>query len=372
MNVQLRRGGFSYDLYQSTGCWLPAANSKNSNLDSVSISQKPEARSRNFHRIDFDLIGSNPNCEIITYEPSSDYLNYYTTGTQTEGVTNIRTFKSVTYKNIYINIDLEFIADDVRGFKYNFVIHPGGNLSLIKMKITDPEIKVSSSRSLILKNTSGTIEEAIPESYFVCGDVKKPVKVYFKKIVKNEFGLGSDDEFPFFSTLIIDPIPYRIWGTYYGGSDADNLAYCALDQNGNVFLGGTTWSTNNIATAGAYQSTISGGTDGYLVKFNSDGVRQWGTYYGGTDAENVYTCVTDHYGNSFIGGQTYSYNNIATPGACQTTFGGLQDGFLAKFNTAGLRQWGTYYGGTDIDYIISSATDDNGDIYITEIGRAHV
>ncbi|MEI6900522.1 MAG: hypothetical protein WCL00_11640, partial [Bacteroidota bacterium] len=106
------------------------------------------------------------------------------------------------------------------------------------------------------------------------------------------------------------------------------------------------------------------------MKFNSDGVRQWGTYYGGTDAENVYTCVTDHYGNSFIGGQTYSYNNIATPGACQTTFGGLQDGFLAKFNTAGLRQWGTYYGGTDIDYIISSATDDNGDIYITGITRS--
>ena len=53
MNVQLRRGGFSYDLYQATGSWPLAAGSENTILDSVSKSRKPEARSRNFHRANF-------------------------------------------------------------------------------------------------------------------------------------------------------------------------------------------------------------------------------------------------------------------------------------------------------------------------------
>ena len=58
---------------------------------------------------------------------------------------------------------------------------------------------------------------------------------------------------------------------------------CATDASGNVYLAGDTNSTTGIATTGAHQTTYGGGYyDAFLVKFNSSGVRQWGTYYGGT------------------------------------------------------------------------------------------
>ena len=47
-------------------------------------------------------------------------------------------------------------------------------------------------------------------------------------------------------------------------------------------LAGYTTSTTGIATTGAHQTTSGGDYDAFLVKFNSSGVRQWGTYYGGT------------------------------------------------------------------------------------------
>ena len=69
---------------------------------------------------------------------------------------------------------------------------------------------------------------------------------------------------------------WRNRGMIYGYS-------CATDASGNIYLSGYTSSTSGIATTGAHQATYGGGDwDAFLVKFNSSGVRQWGTYYGGT------------------------------------------------------------------------------------------
>ena len=62
--------------------------------------------------------------------------------------------------------------------------------------------------------------------------------------------------------------------------------------------------------------------DAFLVKFNSSGVRQWGTYYGGTNDDNGYSCATDASGNIYLSGIYYSTSGIATTGAHQTTFRG--------------------------------------------------
>ncbi|MEI6436812.1 MAG: hypothetical protein WCP32_18455, partial [Bacteroidota bacterium] len=81
MNVQLRRGGFSYDLYESR---VTSHTSRVTGHGSrVTYS---DSSGFNFHRIDIDLHNANPNPVIVTSAPSADYLNYYTTGTPSEGV----------------------------------------------------------------------------------------------------------------------------------------------------------------------------------------------------------------------------------------------------------------------------------------------
>ena len=98
---------------------------------------------------------------------------------------------------------------------------------------------------------------------------------------------------------------------------------CATDASGNVYLAGYTDSTTGIATTGAHQTTYGGGVyDAFLVKFNSSGVRQWGTYYGGTGYDDGYSCATDASGNVYLAGSTNSTTGIATTGAHQTTSGG--------------------------------------------------
>src|SRR5690606_6759545 len=127
----------------------------------------------------------------------------------------------------------------------------------------------------------------------------------------------------------------------------------AIGGSGNIYMAGNTDATGGIATPGAHQTTMQGMFDAYLVKFNSAGVRQWGTYYGDVSMETVGGIATDASGNVYLGGLTGSPTSISTPGSHQPVHGAAYngDGMLVKFNTAGIRQWGTYYGGTTDDYI---------------------
>jgi hypothetical protein len=158
----------------------------------------------------------------------------------------------------------------------------------------------------------------------------------------------------------------RQWGTYFEG----NGNACTTDASGNIYIVGLTNSTSGIATAGAHQTVMSGSGDAFLVKFNSSGVKQWGTYFGGASSgasgmEKGISCATDALGNVYMVGQTPSTSGIATTGAHQTIYGGGScDAFLVKFNSSGVMQWGTYYGGAGVDIGYSCATDATGNVYL--------
>jgi len=354
-NIDQRMSNVEPDHYGTTAPWRQSPeNERRSNLIE-------------YHRIDFDLIASNPNCKIITSEPSSDYLNYYTTGTPVDGVTFVRSFQAVTYKNIYPNVDLEFLIDEEVGFKYNFVIYPGGRVEDVQLQITDPEIELTPDGSILLKTLMGTIEEGIPHSYLHVNDSISDIKVKFREISEDIYGFLLERIADHNSTLIIDPYPTRIWGTYYGGYDMDGAWGCSVDCYGDVLISGTTRSISFIATAGAHQSTIGSvfASDTFLAKFTPFGQRIWGTYYGGTSSDQGgWSCPTDNAGNIYLSGRTSSTTNIATPGAHQPINAGGGDAFLVKFNANGQRIWGTYYGGYDSDNAYSCSTDDSCNVYL--------
>jgi len=93
-----------------------------------------------------------------------------------------------------------------------------------------------------------------------------------------------------------------------------------------------------IATSGSHQENYGGGDyDGFLAKYNSSGSLLWSTYYGGDQYDALAALKLDSDGDVYILGNTTSTNGIST-------FGGSPSGvaFLAKFNSAGARQWGTY------------------------------
>ncbi len=143
----------------------------------------------------------------------------------------------------------------------------------------------------------------------------------------------------------------RLWGTYYGGSGIDGATSVAIDATGNVYLAGMTGSLNNITWHG-FQNTFyfqSGESSAFLVKFDANGNRIWGTYYGtwNTNESTIaFGVTTDFLGNVYLAGNTSSSTGIASKGF-QNTIGVDNFGaaFLVKFDSSCNRLWGTYYGG---------------------------
>ncbi|WP_317896984.1 DUF7948 domain-containing protein [Aurantibacillus circumpalustris] len=179
------------------------------------------------------------------------------------------------------------------------------------------------------------------------------------------YGGGTSDGF----LVNFNTMGVRQWGTYYGGNanSPEDAGWCSFDSNGDIYLSGFTSSTVGISTPGSHQPALGGSLDAFLVKFNSAGVRQWGTYYGGSSNDYSGEGVIDASGNIYLTGDTRSTNAIATPGSHQFTFGGgiSEDAFLIKFNSSGVAQWGTYYGGNGADWGRSASIDPYGNIYFS-------
>jgi hypothetical protein len=86
--------------------------------------------------------------------------------------------------------------------------------------------------------------------------------------------------------LVIDPWT-RIYSTFFGSSsDEWYLGHVtATDLTGMMYLAGHTSGTNFPATVGMFQTANAGSNDGFVAKLNNSGARQWCTYYGGNSSE---------------------------------------------------------------------------------------
>jgi len=155
----------------------------------------------------------------------------------------------------------------------------------------------------------------------------------------------------------------HVWSTYLGGRQFDRARDIAVDDYGDIYVTGDTWSSGWVS--GGYDVTFSPGgyEDAFVAKLSASGAHKWSTYLGwigweegrgiAVDADGVY--VTG-YTNSPVwvsGGFDVSYN------------GGDKDAFVAKLTTAGRHEWSTYLGGSASDDAHGIAVDDSGSIYVT-------
>ncbi|MDP4199546.1 MAG: T9SS type A sorting domain-containing protein [Bacteroidota bacterium] len=154
------------------------------------------------------------------------------------------------------------------------------------------------------------------------------------------------------------------WATYYSGNYWDLLNALACDTACGIVAAGYTESTSGIATPGAYRSAMPNSSVSlFLVTFDSNGMRRWGTYFGGNIFEYGAGVAVDSANNILLTGFTYSTSGIATPGAYQTTNAGAYDGFFAKFTPAGTILWSTFLGGSSTDWWTNVSCDKENNIY---------
>ena len=311
------------------------------------------------YRMDMMLEGADAHARVTTEGRSADYTNYYNHpgSTPDEVPLDVHTYTTVVYHEVYPGIDWS-IAITEQGFAYDFILKPGADPDRIKLRFTDhEELLVDAEGNLVHGNRLGRFTEQRPVSFQDGAEV--PTAFHMEgDLLSFEVGTYDPER-----ALIIDPP--RLWGTYYGGAQDDYAQGVAVDSDNNVYLAGWTSSTTAIASPGAHDGTWSAEDDGMVVKFDPDGTRLWGTYFGSTDGDAFAYCATDLNDNIYAGGITKSTSGIATSGVHQTSLGGDWDGLLVKFDASGTLQWATYYGGTLEDRVRGCTVDPSGNAYVT-------
>ncbi len=314
------------------------------------------------YRMDVELIGANAYANIITEEQQGYSEIYYTTGCPENGI-QANTYKKITYKNIYPHIDWVIVLTGNK-LEHEFVVNAGGQVSDIQLKYSGQNsITIDANGNVVAITPLGTIKELAPICYSSDGS---RVSSGFR-LNNNIVSYGVND---YKGALVIDPV--LEWGTYYGiDSSGTNFSEIKCDSSANIYgVGGTSSAAiGSIATLGSYEATMLSGGAAFIVKFDSSGHRLWGTYYGGSNGAEAVGLAYDRMGYLYVLGNTTSTDSIATPGSDQPvcygcTTGGL-NGFLAKFNTSGIRIWATYMGGIGTTIFSSVSCDQNGHIFVS-------
>jgi uncharacterized repeat protein (TIGR01451 family) len=158
------------------------------------------------------------------------------------------------------------------------------------------------------------------------------------------------------------------YSTFLGGGDNDSAIGIAADASGVTYVTGGTRSQGFPTTASAYQFSVAGDTDAYLLKFNSTGTTiLYSTLLGGGATDRGSSVRTDNFGNAYLVGYTSSLD-FPNENALQNSLGGSFDAFVAKVDTNATGTaslvFCTYLGGTSDDKGYGLALDPGNNIYV--------
>jgi uncharacterized protein (TIGR03437 family) len=143
-----------------------------------------------------------------------------------------------------------------------------------------------------------------------------------------------------------------------------NPAGVATDSQGNIYVAGLTNSPNLPVTAGALMSTYGGHTDAFITRFSAAGTLVWCTYFGGSGIDNAIGVAVDAAGNVLVAGSTTS-TNMPVINAFQNTLKGSSNAFVLKLDPAGQMIYSTYLGGSGYDVANALAVNSAGSVYLT-------
>ncbi|HEX8370743.1 MAG TPA: SBBP repeat-containing protein, partial [Pyrinomonadaceae bacterium] len=295
------------------------------------------------------LDGGSQAPEVFGQNELAGKSNYFVGSEPEKWKRDVPNFSSVRYREVYPGIDQVFYGNG-RELEYDFIVAPEADFEQIALAFEGAQkLEIGKSGELVLSVGDAEIVQKQPVIYQeIDGDRKYVAGNYiFKGKNKIGFEIGDYDRS---QPLVIDPV--LLYSTYLGGSGADSGRSIAVDAGRNVYVTGSTTSTN-FPTANPLQSNNAGGSgDVFVTKINAAGnAIVYSTYFGGSVGDIGYGIDVDAGGNIYVtgvtGGTLGANSFPTTAGAFDRTFNSPDESFLFKLNASGnALVYSTYTGAT--------------------------
>lgn len=188
------------------------------------------------------LLDSDPNAPSVGVEPLRHRSHYFLGDDKSRWRTGVPSYARVRYENVYPGIDLEYYADEEGRLEYDFVVKPGADPSLIRMRCEGcSTAELDGDDALVLRFSEGEIRQPPPAVFQLTGAERSdiPGRFVLRSNRELQFALG---EYDLRAELRIDP--KIILSTYLGGSGQDFAAAVAYAPDNALWVTGGTTSPN--------------------------------------------------------------------------------------------------------------------------------
>ncbi len=323
----------------------------------------------NFHGHSWKILFKNANSNPVIRGENvrTEKYNYFIGNDSVKWAGNVSAFNSIEYNNLYNGIDLN-VYSSKGNFKYDFIVAPNINPSLIVLEYKGIDKMKIKEGNLILSTSIGFFTELSPYSYQIINGLKKEVKCNYvlkKNSLSFEFPEGYDTNYE----LIIDPI---LVAATLSGSTSHSFGHTATyDNSGNIYTGAVAYGNGYPTTIGAFQTTFTALTTNIAIsKFSPDGSTLiYSSYIGGGIQDRPHSLIVNDNEELFIYGTSRSIDYPTTVTAYNNSHnsGSYDDIVITHLNSSGSSLIGsTYIGGSYTDGI-NNLTLNYGDKYRGEI-----
>jgi uncharacterized repeat protein (TIGR01451 family) len=316
--------------------------------------------------LSFQFDGANDTAAVIGDEQLVERRNFLLGNDRSRWQTDVPTFRRVEYEQLYPGIDLTFYGNQ-KQIEYDFEVGPGADPRAIRLTFDrNVRPRISSAGDLVLRSSGLELTQRKPVVYQTIDGERRTIEGRYKVLGDRRIGFEVA-EYDHTKELVIDPT--LVYSTFLGGSADDSGNSIAVDSSGNVYITGTTASTNFPTHTPAF-ATGKGLEDMFVTKIDAAGANVlYSTYVGGSGRDRAGAIAIDSSGNAYVVGRVDSTSTDfpTTPGSLATSYrGGDFDGIVFKLNPQGnALVYSSFLGGEENDSVEGIAVDGSGVAYVT-------
>ena len=229
--------------------------------------------------------------------------NYFIGSDASRWGRNCRAFASVRLTDVYDGIDVVYYLD--KGMpRYDLIIAPGADVARVRMMIDGADdVRAVVGGRLAIGTSLGDMEMRELISYQM-NEKGERCQVGSRFLVEDDVVRFDVDAYDRSKPLVVDPIVFL---TYFGSTGMEWIDDMVIDADGSVIIAGSVQQVRDgfPTTPGAYDTTLSGGSDGFVARLSADGTRLlFSTIIGGGGGDGVGDVLVAPDGSIYLTGGT--------------------------------------------------------------------
>ncbi|MES2382262.1 MAG: SBBP repeat-containing protein [Bacteroidota bacterium] len=391
MDAWITKTGVVYDFYQLI------ENGKTSEL--ALETEQQTFKEKKGHVIKFNLLQCNKNIIPEGNYKQEAYYNYFIGNDKSKWASFVGLYNEAIVKNIYGGIDIRYYFDN-GALRYDYIVNPNADPSQIKFNINGTDkTSIDNNGDLIVQTSLGEVKQTKLFTYqninntkqtinshfallkdgsytFTLGTYNKSKPLIIDPLIFSTFSGGTDNDYGIaiktdafnavyvsgytnssnypivagsyaifknnnydvFVTKLNSNLNTLTYSTFIGGVSDDILFDLTIDSSLNVYITGSTRSSNYPTTVNAYDTSFNNTTayeDVFITKLNPSGsALVVSSFLGGSLADKSKRIILDKERNIYIAGYTKSTDFPKTSGAFTNSYN-TSNLFITKLAASG-------------------------------------